>query len=188
MSTKTPFWQNHTFILALITIAIALAFIGYIAPNIQAIVTTPEMPTWEVQLIVIAKLVTNVFPPTILMGFGWSLFGYLREKAGDATVTYDLTRLAQTALWFIGIATPIAYSMNNTYYGTGIASGFLALKAVINQFVTASTPATFTIKIVTPATGTQSVPGTTWEEVGVGQGRIDALKAQGYTVTVISSP
>jgi hypothetical protein len=185
MSQKTSFWQNHTFVLALIAVAIALAFVGYIAPTIQAITIEASMPTWEVNLVTIAKEITNVFPPTIVVGFGWSLFGYLREKSEDATVNYELTRLSQTMLWFISIATPFAYGLNNVALGTTIATGFMAAKAVINQFKTASQPPTFHIKITAPATGTQSVPGTSWEETSAPQTRIDYLKSQGYIVAVL---
>lgn len=184
MTQKTSFWQNHTFIVGLIAVAIALVFVSYVAPTIQA-VSTVGLPTWEIQLVGIMKWLVDVFPPSIVAGFGWSLFGYLREKAGDTTVNYDLSRLSQTLLWFIGIATPAAYSLNNVAWGTGIAAGFMAVKAVINQFVTASQPPTFNIKITAPAAGTQSIPGTSWEETSVPQARIDYLKGQGYIVAVL---
>jgi hypothetical protein len=135
MSQKTSIWTNHAFITGLIAVAIALVFLSAVAPTVQAI-NTAGMPTWEAQLVGVFQLVVDVFPAGVLAGFGWSLFGYLREMAGDTETEYDLTKLSQTVLWFVGIITPVAYGLNNVALGTGIATAFMTLKAVVNQFVT----------------------------------------------------
>jgi type II secretory pathway component PulF len=140
LSKNTSVWQSHPFVLGVVAVVVALAFIITVAPAVQAVNTT-GMTGLELGLVQIAQLLTTSAPIAIIAGFAWSLFGYLRYKAGDNTVNYDLTQLAQTVAWFMGIITPFTYglnavNLNGVPLATIIAQGFMTFKAVINQLQT----------------------------------------------------
>jgi hypothetical protein len=138
LSQKSSVWQNHPFVMGLICVVIALGFVVAVTPSVQTI-DTAGMPTWEVELVGVLQLIVNVVPTSVLAGFGWTLFGYIRFKAGDNEVDYDLTKMAQTVAWFTGLITPLTYGLGTSGLplGTAITTGIMALKSVLNQLTTA---------------------------------------------------
>jgi uncharacterized membrane protein len=140
MSKNTSVWQSHPFVLGVIIVVVALAFVVSAAPAVQSVNTT-GMTGLLLGLVQIAQLLTAAAPVAIIAGFAWTLFGYLRYKAGDNTVNYNLTQLAQTVAWFMGIITPFTYglnavNLNGVPLATIIAQAFMTFKAVINQLQT----------------------------------------------------
>jgi hypothetical protein len=125
--------------MGLLCITLVAAFISVVAPAVQEIDTT-YMPTWEVQLVVILKLIVTVLPTGIVASYGWTLFGYIRYKVGDDTITYDLTKLTQTSAWFMSLLTPLTYA-TNPQIAVVATTIIVGIKSVINQFVeTMKTP------------------------------------------------
>jgi hypothetical protein len=127
--------------MGLLSLVLILGVFEAVAPSVQAI-SVEGMPTWEAQLVSILQLVFNTVPPAVLAGFGWTLFGFLRYKAGDDEVSYDLTKMAQTFTWFITIITPMTYGLSQVGQGiplsTAITTVIMAFKSVLNQLSTAT--------------------------------------------------
>jgi hypothetical protein len=140
LSQKTTVWQSHPFVIGVIAVVVALAFVVTVAPTVQSVDTT-GMTGLELGLVQVAKLLMSSAPIAIIAGFAWSFFGYFRYKVGDNTVDYELTQLMQTIAWFIGIITPFSYglnavNLNGVPLATVIAQGFMTFKSVINQLQT----------------------------------------------------
>jgi hypothetical protein len=132
MSTKS-IWQTHSFITGVLAVIFVLTMLSVIAPGIQAI-STEGLPMWLAQLIGVLQLIVNNVPTGVLAAFAWTLFGYLRYKAGDTTVQYDLTKMSQTIAWFLAFILPLTYATNLPLatFATVIISG---AKSVMNQFI-----------------------------------------------------
>jgi hypothetical protein len=132
MSSKS-IWQSHSFITGVLVVIFALGFLSVVAPGIQAI-STEGLPAWEAQLIGVLQLIVNNAPTGVLAAFGWTLFGYLRYKAGDAAVEYDLTKMGETTAWFLAFMLPLTYA-SNLPFATLITVVISGAKSVLSQFV-----------------------------------------------------
>jgi hypothetical protein len=137
MSQKSSWWSNHAFVTGLIAIAIAFVFLSAVGPSVEAYVLPANSPQWEVNAVYVIQEFFNFAPPAVLAAWGWSLFGYIRQYAGDSETEYDLTKLGQTIMWFIGIMGPVTVALgtnpNATGISAGISTGFMTLKAVWSQ-------------------------------------------------------
>ena len=132
MSSKS-IWQTHSFITGVLVVVFALGLLSVITPEIQAI-STEGLPMWEAQLIDVLQLIVNNVPTGVLTAFGWTLFGYLRYKAGDTEVQYDLTKMSETIAWFLGFILPLSYA-SNLPFATLVTVIISGAKSVLNQFV-----------------------------------------------------
>lgn len=148
MSSKS-IWQNHTFIAGVLVVIFVLGFLSIIAPGVQAI-STQGLPTWEAQLIGVLQLILNSAPVAVLAAFAWTLFGYLRYKAGDAAVQYDLTKLSQTVSWFLAFILPLTYA-TSLPLATLTTVLIVGAKAVLNQFLELMSQPAPTSSAVSPA-------------------------------------
>jgi hypothetical protein len=112
------------------------------------------LPTWEAQLIGVLQLIVNNAPTGVLAAFGWTLFGYLRYKAGDTEVQYDLTKMSETIAWFLALILPLSYA-SNLPFATLVTVIISGAKSVLNQFaeqMSQPTPTSAT-KASTPPAG-----------------------------------
>jgi hypothetical protein len=144
--------------MGLLTLVLILGVFQAVAPSVQGI-SVEGMPTWEAQLVNVLQLVFNTVPPAVLAGFGWTLFGFLRYKAGDDEVNYDLTKMAQTFSWFITIITPMTYGLSQVGQGVplsmAITTVIMAFKSVLSQLSTTTQQPGTTLP---PGTGTTPTP------------------------------
>lgn len=127
-------FEKNRLLEALLILAVALAVLEFVASSIAAIDVTYLSP-WEVQLVEVIQYFFKVVPIALLGGFAWSLFGYLKYKFGDATVSYELDKFTATLMWFVGIMAPICAALPPEQ-GLAVSGVIMAIKSVINSFQT----------------------------------------------------
>jgi hypothetical protein len=140
-------FENNRLLEALLIIVVVLAFLQILASSVAAI-DVSGLSAWEVKLVdIVQYFFVKVLPTALLGGFAWSLFGYLRYKVGDATISYEMNKFSQTIMWWVGIMTPICAALPPEQ-GLAVSGVIMAIKSVVSSLISslsapqASTPAT----------------------------------------------
>ena len=123
-------FEKTTLIKGAIVLIAILAALEILSPAVLS-VETSTMGDLEGKAMAVIKYFFEVTPIAILAGFGWSLFGFIRYKLGDAAVKYEVEKLYTTWAWFEGILIVITVGLPLPY-STAIAGIIMAIKSAFS--------------------------------------------------------